>query len=290
MYVAPQSPQPIGGVIDSAINLFKASFRQCWPAALLYSAISMGLSIWLQTRLRGLAATTSAADALAVIASPAVWGTYLLVILLSIAINLMMTATILDVARNRTGGSALGRFGATLSLLPGALGVMLVVLIGAGVIGGALGLFFAIAGLGGVRGNVLVFLLFVPLGAYFIVRWILWTAAYADRREGAFAALGTSWQLVDGNWWRALAITSVMGAVVLILLLVLGVVTGFFGAATAQDPFTLLVVSAALQAVLQVLYLPAIAATIVATYEDLQLRKKGGDLEARLDSLGTPRS
>ena len=40
MYVQPAAPRPIGGVIDDAIKLYRASFRTCWPIALIASVVS----------------------------------------------------------------------------------------------------------------------------------------------------------------------------------------------------------------------------------------------------------
>jgi hypothetical protein len=297
VYAAPQSPQSIGGVLDSTITLFKASFRHCWLAALLYSIVNLVLTVWIQQRIAGtVLASDPAAELRAVMASPAIWGGYLLVIVLSICFNLVMTAAVMDIARNRGGRNALAYFGSTLPLLPGAIGLVLALFLGIFVVGIVLAVVAAALGMvGGTPDiasaaagvSILLVLLAVPC-VYLVVRWVLWSAAYTDRREGAFAALGTSWRLVGGNWWRTLAIISVVGIIVMILVFLLGVLAGYFAAVSGQDSFAQILLSAVLQGALQVLYLPALAASVVATYQDLQLRKGGADLAARLGNSGGP--
>ena len=301
MYAAPQSPQSIGGVLDSTITLFKASFRHCWPAALLYSILNLVLTVWMQQRLVAAAMepATSITEVMALVASPAIWGGYLLMFVASIFINLLLTATILDVARNRSSRGALAHLGSTLPLLPGALGLFLVIMLGVMVGGIVLASVVGVVGAGaamggggtpGAGGAAVIGFLFLLLLAvpclYLIVRWMLWPAANTDRRGGAFAAMGTSWNLVEGNWWRTLVIVSVVGIIVMVLVLLLAAGAGYFAVVTGQDSFAQILVSALLQGALQVLYLPAFSACLVATYMDLQLRKGGGDLEARLGSLG----
>jgi hypothetical protein len=297
VYAAPQSPQSIGGVLDSTITLFKASFRHCWLAALLYSIVNLVLTVWIQQRIAGtVLASDPAAELRAVMASPAISGGYLLVIVLSICFNLVMTAAVMDIARNRGGRNALAYFGSTLPLLPGAIGLVLALFLGIFVVGIVLAVVAAALGMvGGTPDiasaaagvSILLVLLAVPC-VYLVVRWVLWSAAYTDRREGAFAALGTSWRLVGGNWWRTLAIISVVGIIVMILVFLLGVLAGYFAAVSGQDSFAQILLSAVLQGALQVLYLPALAASVVATYQDLQLRKGGADLAARLGNSGGP--
>ena len=46
MYTRPTAPRAIGGVIDDAIRLYRASFRSCWPIALLSSIVTTGMSLY----------------------------------------------------------------------------------------------------------------------------------------------------------------------------------------------------------------------------------------------------
>lgn len=299
MYAVPQSPQTIGGVLDSTITLFKASFRHCWPAAALYSVVNLVLTVWIQQRVTSVALSPGAtpAELLASISAPAIWGGYLLVTLFSVFIYLVMSATIVDIARGRPGRNALTYCGSTLQLMPGAIGLVLALFFGFLVAGVVFAIVAAMVGMGaGVAGGgagssgavaIIMVLLLLAACTYLVVRWTAWPAAYTDRREGAFVALGTSWKLVEGNWWRTFVAFSVVVIIILILVSLLGAVSGYAAAAGGQDSFAQIVVGSVLQAVLQILYLPALSACIVAIYMDLQLRKGGADLEARLGSLGS---
>jgi len=268
MYTAPQAPQAIGGVIDGAIELFKASFRGCWIAALVYSGGLAIIGAWMQmnvTSALAAAGRTTPAAILASYQSPTLFWGYLLMLLVGIAFNLMIIVTILDVARGREAGNALSRFGSVLPMLPGAVLAAIVMLLAC-----AIG-----------------FIVLVIPGVYLIVRWILWTVALCDERRGAFAGLGTSWRLVGGNWWRTAIVLSVVGVITIVLALVFGFVGGLIGAMLGVDATTRLIVMQGVNALGQMLYVPAITATMVAIYLDLKLRKDGADLEARVGALGT---
>ena len=271
MYTAPQAPQPIGGVIDGAIELFKASFRSCWIAALIYSVILAIVGAWMQMNVAAsLQANTPPTPAamLAMYKSPVLYWGYLLMLLLGIAFNLMIIATVIDIARGREGRDALSRFGSVLPLLPGAVLATIVMLLGC----------------------LVGFIVFIIPGFYLLVRWILWTVALCDERRGAFAGLGTSWRLVGGNWWRTTMVLTVVGVITIVLALLFGFIGGLLGALLGVDATTRLILMQAINALGQMLYVPAIAATMVAIYVDLKLRKDGADLEARLDALGTSRA
>ncbi len=217
---------------------------------MLYCLAGLGLAIWLQAHVktavqvqigdvRAAGGTPELADLLAqTFSSPAVWGTYLVMLLLGLLFNLMITWTMVDIANGRAGGSALSRFSASLLLLPGTVAVALA------------------AGLALCIGLVL---LIVP-ALYMLVRWSLWSAAYTDRREGAFTALGTSWELVGGNWWRTSVVPGVVGLVAVILAAVLSGVASLIGVATGQDAATQLLITQVVESFAQVFYLPAITA------------------------------
>ena len=68
MYALPASPQTIGGVLDSGIQLFKASFAQCWALALMSGIASAGASIY-----QALSGPIDAADPFAQFRSPTLW-------------------------------------------------------------------------------------------------------------------------------------------------------------------------------------------------------------------------
>ncbi|MEJ0100305.1 MAG: hypothetical protein WDO12_11475 [Pseudomonadota bacterium] len=275
MYTAPRSPQSIGGVIDSSINLFKASFRHCWQASLLSALVSVFITVWLQLRLLALASAAAAsgntastvAAATAVFSSPSIWIAYLALIAVALAVNLMITMTINEVAAGR-GSNALSNLKSGFTLLPGAVLVTIVLIVPV----------------------IVGFILLVVPGIYLIGRWCLWAAAYTEQRGRAFEALGRSWALVGGNWWRTFIVLSVIGVVAAVVLFVIGAVWGYIAAAIGLAPATRVIVQQALQGFTSVVYTPAFAAAIVAIYQDLKLRKGGADIEARLGGIEAPQA
>jgi hypothetical protein len=271
VYTAPQSPRSIGGVLDDSIELFKASFRRCWLATLLLCVALVLFSVWMQVALLGTtrsAAGQGMATLLAVYGSPQVWLGYLAIIAVSLLVNLMLSVTVLDISRGRPAGDALGRFGVALRWLPGALAATALLLVAC------------------VTGIVLM----VIPGIYLIVRWVLWVVAYADERRGPLAALRTSWRLVGGHWWRTALILTVITVVTFVVSMVLVTVLAYVSEVMALDQATRLIASQVMQGLLQVLYLPAFTVSLVAIYNDLRLRKEGGDLQARLAGLETSRA
>jgi hypothetical protein len=264
MYTAPQTPRSIGGVIDDAIELFKASFRHCWPVALVCGIVAGAVGAWLQWSFLPVAgARPDPAAVLAMYRSPGVWTGYLVLIAWSTLIYLMLTGIVLAVSRGAPDSGAMAQLGPALRRLPAALIAM--VLMGLGVLCG-------------------IVLLIVP-GIWLGVRWTLTLVAVADQEAGPTRAMGVSWQLVKGHWWRTLTIISVMVLLMALLAMLLGAVFGFVGAAMRLDAATTLIGTQVMQAASQVISLPALVAAWVATYHDLRLRKEGGDLEARLGGL-----
>ena len=60
MYKLPTAPRSIGGVLDDAIGLYRATFKQCWFLALISGAVSSALSIYQTAGLRTATTTTTA--------------------------------------------------------------------------------------------------------------------------------------------------------------------------------------------------------------------------------------
>jgi hypothetical protein len=136
-------------------------------------------------------------------------------------------------------------------------------------------------------GLVFGFLVLIIPGVFLLVRWVIVSPALVDRGAGIFDAMGTSWSYVSGHWWRTATIVSVVAVVAFIVATVFGLIFGFIAATSGADRATLLIGTQIVSAASQVLYWPAMVATLVAVYNDLKLRKEGGDIESRLSSLGS---
>src|SRR5689334_3454106 len=85
-YVPPSAPQPIGGVIDDAIRLFRASWSRCWYFAAIPSLAGMVFTLALPLPILA-NPRSSAANILQFyqsLISPRVIGFYFLILIVSV--------------------------------------------------------------------------------------------------------------------------------------------------------------------------------------------------------------
>ncbi|HEY7930214.1 MAG TPA: hypothetical protein VID71_09385 [Steroidobacteraceae bacterium] len=278
MYTRPTAPRPIGGVLDDAVRLYRASFSRCWPLSLSAAVLASIVAVW-QTRQLGSLPLTTLSNAgtsnasLAAMAtlmarmsrmehSPMLWLTYFLTMLVWLVFPAAIMRRQDAVAQGRSDslGEALGY---VLRHLP--------TLIIAGIV------FLLAIGVG--------FLLFVIPCIWLWGYLQLWLVAAATEGVGPFAALGRSWKLIEHHWWR----TSATVTVAWIIVLVIGLVSGLFTAIAAVlfrgDLPMVLATSQLLSALLNIFTMPMWTVAMVAIFHDLSLRRDGGDLAARVNSL-----
>jgi hypothetical protein len=307
MYQSPTVPRSIGGVLDDSIQLFRASFSKAVVPALLMSAVvvvqlliqlSSGTLGAQATGMQGLVGVATAASAAA--------GSALLSIVASL-FNLVLYGTIvlitIGVARGeaptfRTAfAGAWRRFGAMLgaSFLVGLAALF-------GFLLAAIPIFLNLSGLttGATFPQIMArltpqilesLLLSLPV-IYVLCRMMLYIVALLGESQSASESIGTSWRLVGGNWWRTTTVVFVLGVVVYILMIIVIAVAGAGAAlvvsraAGAQSAAVVAALSVGISlGATKVISSPLICAMFVAIYRDLQLRKGGGDLEARLGAL-----
>lgn len=259
MYAQPAAPRSVGGVLDDSFRLYKASFAYTWPGGLVLAIVALGFALYMGTTL-GIHRTP--AQALAMTRTPAFWGGYFVTGLISVWVYCAMIANIIAVARGEAPKVSSG-FAAAVAVLPAAI-------VGA-----------IVFGLSIVVGTVL---LIIP-GIYVWNRLQLWIVALMAERQGAFASVGSSWNLVGGNWWRACITISVMIIVLVVIMLAIGLIGGLMTTPLHLDVGTRLIVTQCINAVWYVFGLPLMPVALVAIYQDLKLRKEGGDLAARVGKL-----
>ena len=108
---------------------------------------------------------------------------------------------------------------------------------------------------------------------------------------GGASSLGRSWDLVKGQWWRVTGVTFVSGIVIWILSAAIGGVGGFVIGVGAIHGATMDVMLRRMQLIgavgqiSQLLTLPLLTAVWLAVYQDVRLRREGGDLAARTEAL-----
>lgn len=265
MNIQPAQPQSIGGVLDTAFQLYKASVVPALPLSALMAVASTPPSIYMLMR----AGTGSATDpfaTLAVMQSPGYWITYLVSILATMWI---MGALYYKIASAGSGeplgvGEALTRSSRR-----------------------ALSLFFTTI-LFGIAIAIGLVLLIIP-GLILMISLMLCFNLNLFEEKGPVASLIGSHQLVWGNWWRTAAILTVGFIVLFVIYMLAGVIAGLFvpligidlGDVLAVTMVSTIVISVVVTLVVTPFYL----GLAIAIYWDLKLRKEGGDLASRVGTL-----
>jgi hypothetical protein len=265
MYVKPASPQPIGGVLDDAIKLYRASFRACWPVAAVAAVIMGGIGIYLELHVLGavMGNARQAAQVLEVYRHPSVYLAYLA----DAAVRLAATGAMLIYQNALAEGEGTPPMREALDamlnrLIPGLFASVawwVVIMVG-----------FA--------------LLLVP-GFYFLGALCLWPACVFIGKAGPLQALQQSRELIRGHWWRTTTILTVAVILVMVLSSVAGGIVGAMVPIFRRDLVTLQLALQVVAVFVATFTISAIPAALVAIYRDLNLRREGFDLAARLGAL-----
>ena len=126
--------------------------------------------------------------------------------------------------------------------------------------------------------------LIIP-GIWLAVKLSMVFPAVVFEREGPFGAIGRSWSLTSGNWWRVFATLLVVFLITTVLQLVLsGVVVGLFGAG-ASELAVAIVLTLVNLLTLAVTY-PLWASVTSVVYYDLRVRNEGFDLQLLAQGMG----
>jgi hypothetical protein len=309
MYQKPTVPRSIGGVLDDSIQLFKASFSKAVVPSLLMSAVVV-VQLLIQMRSGTLLAASSGIQGLmgagAAQAAAASMGSALVSLLASL-VNVVLYGTIvlivIGVSRGDAPsfgaafGSAWRRFGAMLgaSILVGFVA-------GLGFILALIPVFLNLSGLptgatfpqviGRLSPQIFESLLLMLPVIYVLSRMMLYPVPLLGESKSVTESIGTSWRLVGGNWWRTSTVVFVLGLIVYVLVLIVIAIAGAIAAlvvggraASPQGALAAGLIVGIATAAARVIYSPLLASMFVVVYQDLQLRKGGGDLEARLGAL-----
>jgi hypothetical protein len=277
MYTRPATPLPIGGVIDDAIKLYRASFRESWKVSLLGSIAITACTVYLLWSVLGAAVGIGAVGANPNPVDALRWagtffGTafkaYILISLLTIVVYTAIFLQINEIGQGRSGMTLGALLGASIRRLPGALVSSIVV---------------------GVAIVIGMILLLIP-GVFLWGKLQFWFASMAADDCGAIEGLGRSWSATVNNWWRSAIIMTVAVILLVVLQLVVSLVSGammgmFAVGSLAKGSLSFLILPELIRLVTYVFILPALPAVQLATYYDLSLRRGGGDLTARAESL-----
>ena len=130
----------------------------------------------------------------------------------------------------------------------------------------------------------------LPLWIWIWVGWIAVMPVMFVENTGLIAAMGRSWRLVEGRWWRTFLIVFLM----FILIEVVGSALGAFlllGQTVLQiflSPFLSFAISEGASVLLSSLVNPILQIAIVLIYFDLRVRREGLDLFQLAQHLAAP--
>lgn len=297
-YVAPSVPLTVGGVLDNWIRLFRTSFADCWALALVAAAAGALVQVMFTPTLPtpGLRPLQAWIQLSSGLRGP---GIFLADILL-VAISLLVYSALLTQQAAIIRGEEPFSFGTALTKglrrLPQLIlgGLVLIVIFLAMLVPAGIGAAVLIP----FRRLPMAIALAVVLGLGIVILFIyvslrlqIWMAAMFSENLGGPSALGRSWELVKGNWWRVMGIAFVSGVVIWIISMAIGagmgIVVGIMGihGTSADAMLRRIQVIGAAGEVARLLTMPLLTAVWFAIYQDLRLRREGGDLAARTEAL-----
>jgi hypothetical protein len=139
--------------------------------------------------------------------------------------------------------------------------------------------YFALLGLAFLYAATALSLLCLPVGIWLLVRFSVAVPALIAEQAGPVRALGRSWALSEGGWWRTFGLL----AVLYLIAYVVGSVLGLFGLPLLLVPFLPSMVRGALYVAVSglsgALVLPLTSIAVALLYVDLRVRREAYDLD-----------
>lgn len=263
MYSRATGPRSIGGVLDEAVRLYRASFRSAFPFIAGLALLSVIPSVYLGlSGLYGAAGTLPLRALAALFLSPRALLIMLVFWLVQLVLYAGLTLSLEVVIQGRSiaPGDALR---AGLARLPRMMGASLLL---------AIVLFVG-------------FLCLIIPGIYLLGIFQLVLLAVIVEDAGVTQSFGISRRLVRGHWWRSATVTTVA----VIILIVIGVLAQLIAAVLAvvlRPTFTaLFTLTQIMQALVNLIRVGWFPCVLLALYHDLKLRHEGEDLALRVDAL-----
>jgi hypothetical protein len=126
---------------------------------------------------------------------------------------------------------------------------------------------------------VVAFCLF-PLWIWIAVNWVVVLPVMFVENTGLFAAMGRSWRLVQGRWWRTFLILFLVFVLNYVITIALGafLYLGQVLLTILVSPYLALAIYEGAVVLLGALVNPVLLIAIVLIYFDLRVRKEGLDL------------
>lgn len=261
MSLLPNAPRSIGGVLDDAIRLYRVAFAKCLPLILAATLLLMIPGLFLGYQMQGAMAVNPAAI-LSIFRSPAVWISYVGMIIVMFAVY----------------GALIIKINALAHAEPLSLGAALIA---------------GVKRIPSMIGMSILFVVFVSIGFVLLLIpgfyvWGILQLAFIPLlidNTGVFESFGISRRLVKGNWWRSTTIVFVAFVILYILVLVVGMAAGFIAGFSPSAMMGNIMVQQVLSSIMNVFVMPFLPSVMLSIYYDLKLRNEGTDLEERIAVL-----
>lgn len=264
MYKLPEAPLSIGGILDDGFKLFRATWRQLLPVAIVATVIGAIP----QLMIAGLLEIKPGEEPSGPLLGGGAIATFAILILLSTVAYGVMLAGV-DAAA-RTGASSLGAaFSIGLRRAPAVIGTSLLAMLAL----------------------MIGFILLVVPGLYLLVALYPAFILPVAEKLGPIQSFTRARSLIKGSWWRTAGVLGVLSVVLIALFAIVSVATGFAMApfVAGEDPQAAGSRVMAIQFIASLVMAPLLPLTyciMYAVYTDLRLRKDGGDLLERVAAAG----
>jgi hypothetical protein len=135
-----------------------------------------------------------------------------------------------------------------------------------------------------------VLFLVLLVNVWLFVRVSLTVPAAVAERAGPFRAIGRSWNLTRGNWWRLFGTLIVLFLISLVIQFAIGFVFGLVAAALSIGETAYAVLWALTLIAMGAVVDPLTAAILAVAYYDMRVRNEGFDLELLARGVGADTS
>jgi hypothetical protein len=297
VYTKPAAPRSIGGVVDDAIKLYRDAFAKSWPLALIGQVIVAAPLLVIRLQLAAVpgfggnpmaVATNPAAAAayMAIYRSPAIWLSYLAVLVVTFGLYNALIVQIdgFAMAKPRSVGESIA---AGVRLLPCAVLLYLAMILGlvlsmvcVGMVAGMLGAVHAAAFLRGLLVVAYLVALIYVLGRVFLAY-----VALIVERTAVFESFGISWALIKNHWWRTATVYTVALVITFVFYLLIAALNALVFAMLHSTSGVATVVSQLFSIAVGTVFVPFFPGVLLAIYYDLKLRRDGADLADRVNAL-----
>jgi hypothetical protein len=142
-----------------------------------------------------------------------------------------------------------------------------------------LGRYFALFGLAVMLFAIGLSLLCLPVGIWLLVRFSVSVPVMMAERAGPVRALGRSWALTEGGWWRIFGLFVILYLIMQVVSMVLGVFTVPLLLVPFLPAIARSVMYLSISGLAALLVLPLLSIATGLLYVDFRVRKEAYDLE-----------